>query len=141
MRSIGLDVGDKRIGVAMCDPEGILASPLTTIARGTDDEATIDTVMALAERHGVEKIVIGMPYSMSGDIGTQASKVMDFITKLSKRTEISIETWDERLSTVAVQRLMATANQRGKAARLRRDAAAAAYILQGYLDRLKVSDK
>lgn len=140
MRSLGLDLGDKRIGVAMGDPEGILASPLTTITRDMDDETTIDAIMAIVDKHGVERIVVGMPYSMSGDIGTQANKVIDFIAKLSRHSKkINVETWDERLSTVAAQRLMATANRRGKAARLQRDAVAAAYMLQGYLDGLRNS--
>ena len=138
MRILGLDVGDKRIGVAMSDPEEILASPLATISRD-DDNKTIDAILELANKNGVHKIVVGVPYSMSGEIGIQASKVMAFVAKLSQSIKIDIETWDERLSTVAAQRLMAEANSRGKAARLRRDAAAAAFILQGYLDSLKVS--
>jgi len=142
MRSLGLDIGDKRIGVAIGDPSGILASPLNTIVRRPDDETTIDEILAIVDKHDVERIVVGIPYSMSGDIGTQASKVMDFITKLSKYAQgISIETWDERLSTVAAQRLMASANRRGKAAKAQRDAAAAAYMLQGYLDSLRASDQ
>ena len=138
MRILGLDVGDKRIGVAMSDPEEILASPLTTIPRDDDNKA-IDAILELVNKNGVQKIVVGMPYSMSGEIGIQASKVMAFVAKLFKSIKIDIETWDERLSTVAAQRLMAEANSRGKEARLRRDAAAAAFILQGYLDSLKVS--
>ena len=138
MRSLGLDVGDKRIGVAMSDAEEILASPLVTITRDDDNEA-IDAILELVNKNGVQRIVVGVPYSMNGDIGTQAGKVMAFVAKLSQHIKIDIETWDERLSTVAVQRLMAEANSRGKEARLRRDAAAAAFILQGYLDSLKVS--
>ena len=139
MRSLGLDVGDRRIGVAMSDPSEILASPLTTIPRD-DDEETIDAILALVHKHGAERIVVGIPYSMNGNVGTQASKVMSFIAKLSKRAKIDVATWDERLSTVAAQRLMAETGSRRKEARLRRDAAAAAYILQGHLDSLRPSD-
>ena len=138
MRILGLDVGDKRIGVAMSDPGEILASPLTTIPRDDDNKA-IDAILELVNKNGVQRIVVGVPYSMSGEIGIQASKVMAFVANLSQRIKIDIDTWDERLSTVAAQRLMAEANSRGKVARLRRDAAAAAFILQGYLDSLKVS--
>ena len=138
MRILSLDVGDKRIGVAMSDPEEILASPLATILRDDDNKA-INAILELVNKNGVQRIVVGMPYSMSGDIGIQANKVMAFVAMLSHRIKIDIETWDERLSTVAAQRLMAEANSRGKEARLRRDAAAAAFILQGYLDSLKVS--
>jgi putative Holliday junction resolvase len=140
MRSLGLDIGDKRIGVAVSDPEEILASPLATISRDSDDEA-IDAILELISKHGAQKIVVGLPYALSGDIGIQANKVMSFVAKLSKRTKVDIETRDERLSTIAAQRLLAEASVRGKAAKSRRDAAAAAFILQGYLDSLKVTDQ
>lgn len=138
MRVLGLDIGDKRIGVAMSDPDEILASPLTTIPRD-DDEKAISAIQELVGKHGVQKIIAGLPYSMNGAVGIQASKVIAFIAKLTEGIKINIETWDERLSTVAAQRLMAQANSRGREAKLRRDAAAAAFILQGYLDSPKAS--
>ena len=140
MRCLGLDVGDKRIGVAISDPEEILASPLTTILRDDDDKA-IDAILELANKHGVQRIVVGLPYSLDGNIGTQANKVMIFMGKLSKCTGADIETRDERLSTVAAERLLleAGANRKNKR-KLQRDAAAAAFVLQGYLDSLKVFD-
>jgi putative Holliday junction resolvase len=140
MRILGLDVGDKRIGVAVSDPEQILASPLATITRDNDDKA-IEAILELVGKHRTQKIVVGLPYSLGGDIGIQASKVMSFVAELSKRTKVDIETRDERLSTIAAQRLLAEANVRGKAAKSRRDAAAAAFILQGYLDSLKVAEQ
>lgn len=140
MRSLGLDVGDKRIGIAVSDPDQILASPLATISRDDDDKA-IDAILELVSKHGAQKIVVGLPYSLGGDIGIQANKVMSFVAKLSKRTKVDIETRDERLSTVAAQRLLADARVRGRAAKSRRDAAAAAFILQGYLDSLKVAEQ
>ncbi len=139
MRTLGLDIGDKRIGVAISDPEEILASPLVTIIRDSDDTA-IDAIVKLVDKHGVERIVVGLPYSLNGNIGKQASRVMDFIEKLSKFTRADIKTRDERLSTVAVERLLAEAGIKSARAKSRRDAAAAAFILQGYLDSLKVCD-
>jgi len=139
MRTLGLDIGDKRIGVAISDPEEILASPLATITR-EDDKKAIADIIKLVDQHDVERIVVGLPYSLDGSIGGQANKVMDFAERLSKHTTASMETWDERLSTVAVERLLREAGSKKARKRARRDAAAAAFILQGYLDSLKVCD-
>ena len=139
MRTLGLDVGDRRIGVAVSDPEKILASPLVTITRDSDDKA-MNAIVELVNKYDIERIVVGLPYSLNGNIGKQASRVMDFIQKLSQNTRAEIETRDERLSTVAVERLLAEAGIKGARAKSRRDAAAAAFILQGYLDSLKVCD-
>jgi putative Holliday junction resolvase len=138
MRTLGLDIGDKRIGVAISDPDEILASPLATIARDTDDKAVV-AILDIIEKHQVQKIVVGLPYSMDGNLGVQANKVMAFVSMLSERSSVEIKTRDERLSTVAAGRLLAEAGTRGKTARLRADAAAAAFVLQGYLDSLKTS--
>jgi putative Holliday junction resolvase len=86
--------------------------------------------------------VIGLPYSLDGTIGIQANKVIEFAERLSKHTRASLEMWDERLSTVAVERLLREAGSKKKAKkRAPRDDAAAAFILQGYLDSLKVCDQ
>jgi len=140
MRILGLDVGDKRIGVAISDPEEILASPLAIVTR-EDDKKAIADIIELVDRHGVARIVVGMPYSLDGSIGGQANKVMDFAERLSKHTTASMKTWDERLSTVAVERLLREAGSKKAGKRAKRDAAAAAFILQGYLDSLKVCDQ
>jgi putative Holliday junction resolvase len=139
MRTLGLDIGDKRIGVAISDPEEILASPLAIITR-EDDKKAIDDIIKLVDQHNVERIVVGLPYSLDGSIGGQANKVMDFAERLSQYTRASMEIWDERLSTVAVERLLREAGKKKAKKRERRDAAAAAFILQGYLDSLKVCD-
>jgi putative Holliday junction resolvase len=137
MRILGLDVGDRRIGVAISDPGEILASPLTTITN-EDSQNAIDAIIRLVDQYDVKQIVIGLPYSLDGSIGRQANKVMDFVDRLSKGTKASIETWDERLSTVAVEHLLKEVDNKKANKRERRDAAAAAFILQGYLDSLKV---
>jgi putative Holliday junction resolvase len=139
MRTLGLDIGDKRIGVAISDAEEILASPLAIITREDDEKAVAD-IIKLVDQHNAERIVLGMPYSLDGSIGIQANKVMDFAEKLSKHTTASMEVWDERLSTVAVERLLREAGSKKAKKRARRDDAAAAFILQGYLDSLKVCD-
>ena len=127
---MGLDIGDRRIGVAMSDPQGILASPLTIINR-TDEQSDIDAIQAIIEQNKVGVVVIGLPLSMSGNVGPQAVKVQLFVQELSKHTEVPVEFRDERLTTVSAQRLM---RETKKGRRIRDDAMAAALILQGYLD-------
>ena len=137
-RCLALDVGDKRIGVALSDPLQILASPLQTIVR-TGDENTLLEIIDLVARHGVEKLIIGMPYSLDGTIGPQAEKVLSFRDQIAAQLGIEIILQDERLSSVtADQKLRET---RKKSARLRDkiDAAAAAVILQFYLDESRLT--
>jgi putative Holliday junction resolvase len=140
MRILGLDVGDSRIGVAISDPVEIIATPLTVITRD-DDNTTIDAIGQLVGQYDVKCIVIGLPYSLDGSLGRQANKVKDFVDKLSQSTDARIELRDERLSTVAAERLLRGAGNKKARKRSHLDAAAAAFILQGYLDSLKVSDQ
>ena len=130
-RSLGLDIGDKWIGVALSDPMGILASPLTIVSR-RDDEKDIETVLNIARQHQVGQIVAGLPRSMDGSLGKQAEKVREFTQKLADASQIPVALQDERLTTVAAKRLLHTAKP-GK--KVRDDAAAAALILQSYLDK------
>ena len=139
MRCLGLDIGDKRIGVALSDPDEIIASPLTTITRNGEEKDS-GAILDLVNEHKVGVIIVGLPYSLNGSIGSQAAKVMDFIDHLSQNTDIIIETRDERLSTVAADRLLREAGKKKDKVRLQRDAAAAAFILQGYLDSRKFYD-
>ena len=129
-RNLGLDIGDKRIGVALSDPQGILASPLTIIER-SDDRADIDAIVNIVSQNQVGQIIVGLPLSMDGSIGEQAEKVKVFTQKLTNHTEVPIEFRDERLTTVAAKRLMQTVR---KTRKTRDDAVAAALILQSYLD-------
>ena len=129
MRSLGLDIGDKRIGVAVSDPGGILASPLTIINR-IDETVDVEAITSIISQQQVKQIVVGLPRSMDGSIGKQAEKVEDFVQKLSSHTEIPVEFRDERLSTVSAKRLMRAVDTK----KTRDDAIAAAIILQGYLE-------
>lgn len=135
MRILALDVGDRRIGVALSDPLGILASPLTTIERATPEiDPAIDTILALAEEHNASEILVGIPYLMSGRIGTQARITLDFAQALAQRTRILITHTDERLSSVQADRMLAQSGNSSPPDRARTDSAAAAVILQAYLD-------
>jgi len=131
MRNLGLDIGDKRVGVALSDPEGILASPFTIIHR-TDDRADVEAIINIVNQQRVERIIVGLPRSMDGSIGRQAEKVKTFTQKLSSHTEVPVEFRDERLTTVSAKRLMQEIGKK----KARDDAIAAAIILQGYLDEL-----
>lgn len=133
MRSLGLDIGDRRIGVALSDPLGWLASPLTIINR-SDTTIDIEAITDIVDRNQVGQIIVGLPLSMNGSLGQQAEKVQEFTKELISHTDVPVEFRDERLTTVSAQRLMRTV----KPAKARRktpdDAIAAALILQGYLD-------
>jgi len=154
MRSLGLDVGDKRTGVAVSDPQGILATPLTVLA-SEDENALINEILKLVEQYKAECIVVGLPRRLNGELGKQAIKVTAFADKLSWQArqsslnQLDVQLWDERLSTKAAQRLKIGAGGKGNKVRSRAkrgarnhsfsaksevDAIAAAFILQGFLD-------
>lgn len=136
MAILGLDYGEKRIGVALANGEGLLAIPMTIIER-TGEKADLDKVLTLAEGYGVELIIVGLPLSLDGTIGKQAEEVLAFIRTLSQHIKIPVDTWDERFSTVAAESLFLDAGMKREKRRERRDAMAAAIILQGYLDSKK----
>ena len=133
MRSLGLDIGDKRIGVALSDPEGILASPFTIINR-KDERLDIEAITNIISQHQVKQIIVGLPRSMDGSIGKQAEKVQAFTQKLCEHTDVSVQFRDERLTTVAAKRLRQAVTTKKTREKFRHDAIAAALILQGFLD-------
>ena len=132
MRSLGLDVGDRKIGVALSDPLGIVASPLTII-NVSDTATAISDILNVVSRNQVGQIIVGLPCSMDGSIGQQAKKVQAFVAELCEQTRVPVEFMDERLSTVAAKRLMQGTKKTGKKNR-DDDDVAAAIILQCYLD-------
>jgi putative Holliday junction resolvase len=134
MRALGLDVGERRIGAAVSDPEGILAMPLTAVEARSDNEA-LERIAALAREHDVERVVVGLPLSLDGSLGPQARRVKSFADALAERIELPVVTWDERLSTVAAGRALAEAGVKRDKRKKRLDSTAASLILQGYLDR------
>jgi len=134
-RLMGLDLGTKTIGLALSDPAKRLATPLETLRRGrfADDAARLG---ALVTTHGVGGFVLGLPLNMDGSAGPRAQATRAFARNLLAKLDLPLALWDERLSTAAVERAMIGAEvSRAKRAE-RVDAAAAAYILQGVLDRL-----
>ena len=133
MRSLGLDIGDKRIGVALSDPEGILASPLTVI-NCSDTRADVEAIVNIVNLYQVNQIIVGLPRSMNGSLGKQAEKVEAFAENLRSHTEVPVEFRDERLTTVEAERLMRTVGGKRTRKKAEDDAIAAALILQTYLD-------
>ncbi|MGL5151093.1 MAG: Holliday junction resolvase RuvX [Clostridium sp.] len=137
MRILGLDMGQKNIGVALSDPLGFTAQGLTTIRRTTKKE-DIQKVVDICNEYKVETIVVGMPKNMDGTIGFAGEKAIEFTELLKEAIDIKIEFWDERLTTVAAHRAMLEADlSRGKRKKIV-DKVAASYILQGYLDRISL---
>ncbi len=133
MRVLALDVGDKRIGVAISDPGQVLARSLKVIHRSSRQE-DFAVVARLVEEYGVEKVVVGYPWSLDGTVGEQAEEVERYAAGLAESLAVPVLLWDERFSTVSAERLMREAGLRGKKKRERIDAVAAAVILQDYLD-------
>ncbi|MET0540106.1 MAG: Holliday junction resolvase RuvX [Xanthobacteraceae bacterium] len=133
---IGLDVGTKRIGVATSDPDRRLASPVETIARRSFALDAARLLALAAERKAVG-LILGFPVNMDGSQGPRAQSVRAFARNLLRLTDLPIALWDERLSTVAVERaLIAQDVSRARRAKVI-DQHAAAFILQGALDRLR----
>ena len=132
-RSLGLDIGDRRIGVALSDPEGKLASPFTII-NCKDNTADLAAITDIIHREQVKEVIVGLPRLMDGRLGKQAEKVKLFTQKLRSQNEVPVEFRDERLTTVSVKRLMLSTKPSRNRRKTRYDAMAAALILQGYLD-------
>ena len=135
MRILGLDVGQKTIGVAISDPLGYTAQGITTIRR-TKKINDIEEVKRICNEYSVETIVVGLPKNMNGSIGFAGEKIQEFSELLKESINLEIVFWDERLTTVAAHRAMLEADlSRGKRKKIV-DKVAATYILQGYLDRI-----
>lgn len=132
-RIMGLDIGDKTIGVAASDIMGITAQGVTTVRR-VGKKKDIEELKAIIKEKQVNKIVSGLPKNMNGTIGPQGEKVQKFCELLQEETGIAIEFWDERLSTVAAERTLIEGNVRRENRKKVIDMLAAVIILQGYLD-------
>ncbi len=137
-RVLGLDLGEKTIGLALSDPSLIIASPLETLRR-TRFSADVETLRALMDEHGIGALVIGLPLNMDGSEGPRCQSVRQFADNLLEKMGVPIAFWDERLSTVAVTRTLLEADMSRKRRAEVVDKMAAAYILQGALDRLKAT--
>jgi len=134
-RLLGLDVGTKTLGLALSDTGLLVATPFDTIRRGRfrDD---VKRLVAEIERHKVGGLVVGLPISLDGSEGPRAQGVRQFARNLLEHVDLPLAFWDERLSTAAVEREMIAADLSRKRRAEIIDKVAAAYILQGLLDRI-----
>lgn len=132
-RILGIDYGTKRVGVAISDPMGMLATPLSVETVQTVEEA-IKVVCRIAKERGVVKIVVGIPINMNGSSGPMALEAGKFVELLRNASGLPVDITDERLSTSLVERMLVDADvSRGRRKEVR-DKLAAQVILQGYLD-------
>ena len=133
-RVLGLDVGSRRLGVAVSDPTGTVASPLTTLARRTPDE-DVRALAGLAAEHEAAVVVVGLPVTLAGREGPAARAVRAYLEQLRSRLpELDFRLADERLSTVAAERALVGGGVRRRARRAVVDQVAASLFLQAWLD-------
>jgi len=135
MRLMGLDLGGRRIGVAVSDPSRVLARGIEVIERRSM-EKDLEAIAHLAEEYEVEAIVVGFPRRLNGTAGEEAKKAEAFAAQIEAHLGLPVILWDERLSTVRAARALAEGGKRKR--RLGIDAVAAVVILQDYLDSLKL---
>ncbi|SFR02958.1 Holliday junction resolvase RuvX [Desulfoscipio geothermicus] len=141
MRIMGIDLGEKNIGIAVSDELGWTAQGLEIVRRQGSIEKDLDKIKAIAQQYQVEKIVVGLPRNMNGTTGAQGQKALSFADKIRRHLDLPVETWDERLSTVAAERLLINADVSRAKRRKVIDKLAASVILQGYLDAQARVDK
>ena len=133
-RRLGIDVGSVRVGVALCDPDGLIATPLATVPRDVGGGTDVAAIAALVAEHDVVGIVVGLPRTLAGREGPAAEAARVFVAALEPAVGVAVELSDERLTTVVASRRM---RESGRSARKQRsviDQVAAAGILQGWLD-------
>jgi putative pre-16S rRNA nuclease len=154
-RLMALDVGEARIGVAICDYTGVLASPYTTLHISRDEQQTWKIIQQLIDETEIEELVVGLPISLDGQLHAQGQRVQSFAKRLQEHISVPLTLWDERFSTVEAQRLLTERGQDEGRKRQRRgsqqhaqakrrrqtheiDALAATVILQDYLRKNKI---
>ena len=130
---MGLDVGEKTIGVALSDELGMTAQPYQTLKRRGDAQ-DLRAIRSILDEWGVSAVIVGFPKNMDGSVGGQARRVAAFAEKIKAALDIAVVHWDERLSTVAAERVLIQADMSRSKRKQHVDKLAAVLILQGYLD-------
>ena len=133
-RYLGLDVGNRRIGVAVSDELGLTAQPVLTLERRRNPREDLRSLARLSRRFGVAGIVVGKPLHLSGEPGSQAAKAQALAAELGELTGLPIHMWDERLTTREAHRILYEAGHARQQHRRVVDQVAAALILQSFLD-------
>jgi putative Holliday junction resolvase len=133
-RTLGLDLGERRIGVAVSDSGGILASPHGVIERGASRGVDHAAIAAIVAELGADRVVVGLPLSLSGAAGRAAQAAVAEAAALASVLEVPVETFDERLTTVAAARSMRAGGTKARKQRRRIDEMAASVMLQNWLE-------
>ena len=133
-RRLGIDVGAVRVGVALSDPDGVLATPLATVARDVQHGTDLAAIAGMVAEHDVVGVVVGLPRTLAGREGPAAEAAREFGAALAGRVAVPIEFADERLTTVVATRQMRESGRKGRRQRAVVDQVAAVAILQGWLD-------
>jgi len=138
-RALGIDLGSKRIGVALADSAGTVATPYEVVPRSGDRARDHRRIAELAEEAGVEQLVVGLPLSLDGSVGPAAQAALDEVDEIALATGLPVETWDERFTTVTADRDLLAMNMKAPARRRVVDKVAAAVMLQAWLDHRRPS--
>lgn len=141
MRVMGLDYGSKTVGVAISDPLGITAQGIETIHRKAENKLrqTLARIEELVKEYEVDKLVLGFPKHMNNTIGDRAEKSLELKAMLERRTGLPVIMWDERLTTLEAERTLIESKVRREDRKKYVDKIAAVFILQGYLDSIRMS--
>jgi putative holliday junction resolvase len=132
---LGLDYGEKRVGVAVSDPDGVFAMAHSVFNRdGGSGKALIEEIVRICHETAVEKVVVGLPINMNGTKGPMSEKIEAFAANLARAVGLPVEKWDERLSTSMAERTLLEADMSRARRKQVRDKMSAQVILQGYLD-------
>jgi putative Holliday junction resolvase len=135
VRALGLDLGSRRIGVAVSDSDGRVATPVTTVERGRDHAADHRAIAELVAEWSAEVVAVGLPLSLDGSIGPAAQRVTDEVAELARALDVPIETVDERFTTLTAGQQLQAAGVKGRKRSRVIDKGAAAVLLQAWLDR------
>lgn len=130
---LGVDLGDRRIGLAVSDPDEVLAVGAGTLSVRSDREA-LAAIRAVVDERGIERAVVGLPLSMSGERGPRALKAERFVERLRETLAVPVSLWDERLTTVEAERALRVVSPESRGRHPRVDEAAAVLLLQSWLD-------
>lgn len=134
MRVVGIDLGSRRIGLAVSDPSGVVASPHSVVQRTGSHAADHRAIAAVVAEYEADLVVVGLPRSMDGGLGPAAKAALVEVDELAAVVRVPVETVDERLTTVSADRALRASNVRGEARRRVIDKVAAAILLQAWLD-------
>ena len=134
IRALGIDLGSKRIGVAVSDISGTIAGPLTVVRRGKNEKIDHEALCKLVRDEEAEIVVVGLPLTLAGEIGRAAEAAIAEAKRLATVLDVPVVTFDERLTTVSAERTLMEANMNAQARRRVVDKVAAAVMLQAWLD-------